>query len=115
MQRGSRNSASKAGGGEEDATPAQSEGAHRQAHQRGHHEGGEGRNSPAVLYYHTSNALTVLLLLQVRNDRIREQEEERRIRAHMRKKELSEKEASAVLQTIISEVNTPERRLYCTI
>ena len=47
---------------------------------------------------------------KVRNDRLREQEEERRVRARMRKKEISEKEASAALRVIISEV----RNLFVT-
>ncbi len=44
--------------------------------------------------------------LQVRNDRLKEQEDERKMRAHLRKKEISEKEASAVLRTIVAEVST---------
>lgn len=40
----------------------------------------------------------------MRNDKLREQEEQRRMRASMRKKEIASKEASAVLKTIIDEV-----------
>lgn len=44
----------------------------------------------------------------MRNDRLREEAEERRVRAQLRQKEISEKEAAAVLKVIIAEVKHSE-------
>jgi len=41
----------------------------------------------------------------VRNDKLREQEEQRRMRETLRKKEISAKQAAVVIKTIIDEVS----------
>jgi predicted ATP-binding protein involved in virulence len=52
---------------------------------------------------------------QVRNDRLKEEEDERRMRAQMRRKEISAKEASAVLRTIVAEVTDAEIKVCAAL